>query len=75
MTIVLVGFGWFLAGCGRFWVAFYFSSYGCKLIAFSLTCLFVLVNLVPALTEQLLWKYNHDFSQSQLPSGYILPIF
>ena len=71
----LGGFSSFLAGCGRFWVAYYFSSYGCKLFAFCLTCLFVLVNLVPALTEQFLWKYNHAFSQGQLLYGYILPIF
>ena len=65
----------FLAGCGRFWMAYYFSSYGCELFAFCLTCLFVLVNLVLALTEQFLWKYNHAFSQVQLLCGYILPIF
>ena len=52
----LGGISWFLAGCGGFWVAYYFSSYGCQLyiytyIFFCLTCLLFLVNLVPALTE------------------------
>ena len=30
-------------------MAYYFSSYGCQLFAFCLRCLFILVNLAPAL--------------------------
>ena len=71
-----VVFGWYrlVFGWLRGVLGGYFSSYGCQLFSFCLTCLLFLVNLVPALTEHFLWKYNHAFSQGQLLCGYILPI-
>ena len=56
------------------WFAVLVVTIATELFAFCLTVMFVLVRLVPAVIEQLLWKHNHAFSQDQFLCGYILVV-
>ena len=57
-----------MVGNGSGWFAVLVVMVANELFTFCLTVLLVLVSLVPALTEQFLWKHNHDFSQDHLLS-------
>ena len=70
----VVSAGFWLVAEGFGWLTILAVTVANYIFFFCLTCLLFLVNLVPALTEHFLWKYNHAFSQCQLLCGYILPI-